>query len=90
MITTTLLLASAASLWGQSISLAPMAFGIHRTGGVTGRASYGPWLVSGRSDLSFNEMVLLDLYYVEHQSLLFDLEILFETLPAVLFGRGAY
>lgn len=50
----------------------------------------GLWQISGRSDLSFNEMVLLDLYYVEHQSLLFDLEILFETLPAVLFGRGAY
>jgi exopolysaccharide biosynthesis polyprenyl glycosylphosphotransferase len=50
----------------------------------------GLWQISGRSDLSFNEMVLLDLYYVEHQSLLFDIEILFETLPAVLFGRGAY
>lgn len=51
MIMTTPLLASAASLWGQSISLAPMAFGIHRTGGVTGRASYGPWLVSGAAML---------------------------------------
>jgi lipopolysaccharide/colanic/teichoic acid biosynthesis glycosyltransferase len=50
----------------------------------------GLWQISGRSDLSFNEMVLLDLYYVEHQSLLFDIEILFETLPAVLFSRGAY
>jgi exopolysaccharide biosynthesis polyprenyl glycosylphosphotransferase len=50
----------------------------------------GLWQISGRSDLSFNEMVLLDLYYVEHQSLLFDIEILFETAPAVLFGRGAY
>ncbi len=50
----------------------------------------GLWQISGRSDLSFNEMVLLDLYYVEHQSLMFDLEILFETIPAVLFGKGAY
>ncbi len=50
----------------------------------------GIWQISGRSDISFNEMVLLDLYYVEHQSLLFDLEILFETIPAVLFSRGAY
>lgn len=50
----------------------------------------GLWQISGRSDISFNEMVLLDLYYVEHQSLLFDLEILFETIPAVLFTRGAY
>lgn len=35
MITITLLLASAASLWGQSISLAPMAFAIHRIWGGT-------------------------------------------------------
>ncbi len=50
----------------------------------------GLWQISGRSNISFNEMVLLDLYYVEHQSLLFDLEILFETIPCVLFSRGAY
>ena len=50
----------------------------------------GLWQISGRSNIAFNEMVLLDLYYIEHQSLLFDLEILFETIPAVLFGRGAY
>jgi lipopolysaccharide/colanic/teichoic acid biosynthesis glycosyltransferase len=35
-------------------------------------------------------MILLDLYYVENYSLLFDLEILFETIPAVAFGKGAY
>ncbi|MEE9464187.1 MAG: sugar transferase [Candidatus Neomarinimicrobiota bacterium] len=50
----------------------------------------GLWQISGRSDIEFKEMVLLDLYYVEHNSLLFDLEILFETIPAVLFSRGAY
>lgn len=50
----------------------------------------GLWQVSGRSDLGFREMVLLDLYYVEHQTLLFDLEILVQTIPAVLFGKGAY
>lgn len=50
----------------------------------------GLWQISGRSDIPFSHMVLLDLYYVENQSLLFDLEILFETVPAVLFGRGAY
>ena len=50
----------------------------------------GLWQISGRSEISFNEMVLLDLYYVEHHSLAFDLEILFETIPAVLFGRGAF
>ena len=50
----------------------------------------GLWQISGRSDLDFTDMVLLDLYYIEHQSALFDLEILFETIPAVFFSRGAY
>jgi lipopolysaccharide/colanic/teichoic acid biosynthesis glycosyltransferase len=50
----------------------------------------GLWQVSGRSDLSFDEMVRLDLYYAEHQSLWFDLRILVRTVPAVLSGRGAY
>jgi lipopolysaccharide/colanic/teichoic acid biosynthesis glycosyltransferase len=50
----------------------------------------GLWQVSGRSELGFREMVLLDVYYVEHQTLLLDLEILAQTVPAVLSGRGAY
>jgi exopolysaccharide biosynthesis polyprenyl glycosylphosphotransferase len=50
----------------------------------------GLWQISGRSIVGFKEMVWLDLYYVENQSLLFDLEILFETIPVVLFGKGAY
>jgi lipopolysaccharide/colanic/teichoic acid biosynthesis glycosyltransferase len=50
----------------------------------------GLWQVSGRSDVKFREMILLDLYYVENHSLLFDLEIMFETIPVVLFGKGAY
>jgi lipopolysaccharide/colanic/teichoic acid biosynthesis glycosyltransferase len=35
-------------------------------------------------------MVLLDLYYIENQSILYDLEILAQTVPVVLFGKGAY
>jgi exopolysaccharide biosynthesis polyprenyl glycosylphosphotransferase len=50
----------------------------------------GLWQVSGRSNIGFKEMVLLDLYYVENRSLLLDLEILFATVPAVLYGKGAY
>jgi len=50
----------------------------------------GLWQVSGRSDIKFREMILLDLYYVENHSLMFDLEIMFETIPVVLFGKGAY
>lgn len=50
----------------------------------------GLWQVSGRSDLTFDEMVLLDIYYVENWSLALDLHILLRSIPAVLKGRGAY
>jgi lipopolysaccharide/colanic/teichoic acid biosynthesis glycosyltransferase len=50
----------------------------------------GLWQISGRSNIGSKEMVWLDLYYIENQSLLFDLEILFATVPVVLFGKGAY
>jgi len=50
----------------------------------------GLWQVSGRSDLTFDEMVLLDIYYVENWSLALDLHILLRSIPAVVRGRGAY
>lgn len=51
----------------------------------------GLWQVSGRSDLTYEERVRLDMYYVKHYSIWLDLQILLiETLPAVLRGRGAY
>ncbi|HZU06901.1 MAG TPA: undecaprenyl-phosphate glucose phosphotransferase [Chloroflexota bacterium] len=50
----------------------------------------GLWQVSGRSELSFDEMVMLDLYYIENWSLGLDLRILLRTIPAVFRGRGAY
>ena len=50
----------------------------------------GLWQVSGRSNLSFAEMVKLDLYYIENWSVGLDLKILFRTIPSVLLGRGAY
>ncbi len=50
----------------------------------------GLWQVRGRSELDFDEMVLLDLYYIENWSLRLDLQILLQTIPAVLFSRGAY
>jgi lipopolysaccharide/colanic/teichoic acid biosynthesis glycosyltransferase len=50
----------------------------------------GLWQVSGRSDLSFDEMVELDYKYIEKRSLLLDLRIVLKTLPCVLLGRGAY
>jgi len=50
----------------------------------------GLWQVSGRSELSFDEMVLLDLYYIEHWSPFMDLHILVRTVPRVLLAKGAY
>jgi exopolysaccharide biosynthesis polyprenyl glycosylphosphotransferase len=50
----------------------------------------GLWQISGRSDLGFREMVLLDIYYIENQSIILDLEVLIRTIPAVMFGKGAY
>jgi lipopolysaccharide/colanic/teichoic acid biosynthesis glycosyltransferase len=48
------------------------------------------WQVSGRSDLTFDEMVLLDIYYVENWNLVMDLGILVRSIPAILQARGAY
>jgi exopolysaccharide biosynthesis polyprenyl glycosylphosphotransferase len=50
----------------------------------------GLWQVRGRSDIDFNEMVLMDLYYIENWSLRLDFQILLQTIPAVLSRRGAY
>jgi lipopolysaccharide/colanic/teichoic acid biosynthesis glycosyltransferase len=59
-----------------------------RLGAVPGMTGY--WQISGRSDLSFEEMVRLDLYYIENWSLSFDLKIILRTLGAVLRHEGAY
>jgi len=48
------------------------------------------WQVSGRSEIPFDKQVLLDVQYIESQSFWSDVVILFRTIPAVLFGRGAY
>ena len=50
----------------------------------------GLWQVSGRSDLTWDESVRLDLYYVENWSPALDISILWKTLFAVLRGGGAY
>jgi lipopolysaccharide/colanic/teichoic acid biosynthesis glycosyltransferase len=46
--------------------------------------------VSGRSELTFDEMVIYDIYYIENWSLGLDFRILLRTVPAVLQGRGAF
>lgn len=47
------------------------------------------WQVSGRSEIDFSGQVALDVRYIESQSLLMDLKIAAQTIPAVLSGRGA-
>jgi len=53
--------------------------------GLTGLAQ-----VLGRSDISWDEMVRLDIYYAENWTVEMDMRILLMTVPAVLARRGAY
>jgi len=50
----------------------------------------GLWQVSGRSDVSYEERVRMDMYYIRNWSIWLDLQLLFQTFPAVIKGRGAY
>ncbi len=50
----------------------------------------GLWQVSGRSELDFDDLVRLDFLYLEHWSVMLDLQILLKTIPAVLSRRGAF
>lgn len=48
------------------------------------------WQISGRSEIGFTQWVRMDLWYIDSQSLLLDLVLLFKTPTAILSGRGAY
>jgi lipopolysaccharide/colanic/teichoic acid biosynthesis glycosyltransferase len=48
------------------------------------------WQVSGRSDLSWEETVRLDLRYVENWTMALDVQILARTVQAIVRGDGAY
>ena len=50
----------------------------------------GLWQVSGRSEIPFDEMCLLDIYYIENWSMQLDAQILLMTVPRVLMRQGAY
>ena len=50
----------------------------------------GLWQISGRSDLSFDELIRLDFYYIETWSIWLDFVILARTIPVVLARRGAF
>ena len=48
----------------------------------------GLWQVSSRSETGFNDMVLLDLYYIDNISPWFDLQLILKTIPVMFFGKG--
>jgi lipopolysaccharide/colanic/teichoic acid biosynthesis glycosyltransferase len=48
------------------------------------------WQISGRAEIDFPQQVELDVQYIENQCLWQDLRILAKTIPAVIFGGGAY
>ena len=50
----------------------------------------GLWQVAGRSEVAFEDMILLDLYYLYNRNLMMDMNILFETIFALIERRGAY
>ncbi len=50
----------------------------------------GLWQVSGRNGMSFEQMVELDLYYIEHSSIWFDLKLILKTFRVILFPNDAY
>jgi exopolysaccharide biosynthesis polyprenyl glycosylphosphotransferase len=50
----------------------------------------GLWQISGRSGLSFDDLVRLDFTYLENWSIWLDISIIVKTIPAVILGRGAY
>ena len=50
----------------------------------------GLWQIAERSDLSFDDLVRLDFYYLENWSIWLDISILLRTVPAVIAARGAY
>ncbi len=50
----------------------------------------GLWQISGRSDVSYDQRIALDMHYSRSRSLLLDIQILVSTIPAVLGRRGSY
>jgi lipopolysaccharide/colanic/teichoic acid biosynthesis glycosyltransferase len=50
----------------------------------------GLWQVRGRSDVSYEERVRFDMFYIRNWTIWMDLQIILQTIPTVLFRRGAY
>ncbi len=86
-------------LWGEMSLVGPRPLPVrdyeqleqwHRKRYLVLPGMTGLWQVSGRIDLSFDDLVRLDFYYIENWSIWLDITILAKTLPAVLARRGAY
>jgi len=86
-------------LWGEMSLVGPRPLPIrdyeqlqkwHRKRYLVLPGMTGLWQVSGRIDLSFDDLVRLDFYYIENWSIWLDITILAKTLPAVVARRGAY
>jgi lipopolysaccharide/colanic/teichoic acid biosynthesis glycosyltransferase len=50
----------------------------------------GLWQVSGRSNITYQQRVQMDMFYIRNWSIWLDLQLLWQTIPAVLKGTGAY
>ena len=48
----------------------------------------GLWQVSGRSEVSFNDSVVIDIYYINNITPWLDLQLIFKTIPVMIFGTG--
>jgi len=48
----------------------------------------GVWQVSGRSEVGFRDMVVLDLYYIQNASLSMDVKLILQTIPVMVLGKG--
>ncbi len=62
----------------------------HRARNLVLPGMTGLWQISGRSGLSFDDLVRLDFTYLENWSIWLDVTIIVKTIPAVLSGKGAY
>jgi exopolysaccharide biosynthesis polyprenyl glycosylphosphotransferase len=86
-------------LWGEMSLVGPRPLPVrdyellqdwHRKRYLVLPGMTGLWQISGRSSLSFDDLVRLDFYYLENWSVWLDITILAKTLPAVASRRGAY
>jgi exopolysaccharide biosynthesis polyprenyl glycosylphosphotransferase len=86
-------------LWGEMSLVGPRPLPIrdyeqlepwHRKRYAVLPGMTGLWQVSGRIDLTFDDLVRLDFYYLENWSIWMDITILAKTIPAVVARRGAY